>query len=248
MARHTRFTAVGIAFLLVASTLGALAAPAAASAGTVQGDALAQTANNTTTTTATATTETAETTTTTDGKFRVGPDVRLRPVEDDITNRQPGLMEMFISNPAVNGKTVTVSATISVPAGVHMTGESLATGAGAGTVTATYEVPPGTSRTIAMRMFPTETGEFTTDARVLYWPGDNRDAFNQFSLTHSFNVESIPEEPDDVVESDGSGQETTKGPVVGTVPTSAILLVVGVGLVLAVIIYAWKSGAEVVVE
>ena len=130
-----------------------------------------------------------------------------------------------------------------------MTGESLSSGAGAGTVTATYEVPPGSSRTIAMRMFPTETGEFTTDARVLYWPGDNRDAFNQFSLTHSFNVKSIPEAPDDSVAAEGGDdQQTTKGPVVGPVPVSAILAVVGIGLVLAVIVYAWKSGAEVVVE
>lgn len=170
-----------------------------------------------------------------DASFQVSPDVRLRPIEDTVDERQPGVIELFVNNPSLNDATVSVDVSVSVPSNIHVTGEGLASGSGGGTVTGAYEVEPGTSRTITMRVFPTQEGDFTIDGRVLYWPDDNEDSFNQISLSHSFSVEGVPDQP-------GEGSDEGRIP---DVPQSFILLVLAIGLAAAIVMYAKKSGADV---
>ncbi|MGB9929372.1 MAG: hypothetical protein ACPK85_13380, partial [Methanosarcina sp.] len=59
-------------------------------------------------------------------KFRVGPTVVLRPVNDVITENQDGLVELYIDNPSLNDVTLNVDARISVPSGIHVYGQGFA--------------------------------------------------------------------------------------------------------------------------
>ena len=58
-------------------------------------------------------------------KFRVGPTVVLRPVNDVITKDEDGLVELYVDNPSLNDVTLNVDARISVPSGIHATYHSL---------------------------------------------------------------------------------------------------------------------------
>jgi hypothetical protein len=234
---------IGVVFLVVMSLLGAFTAPATASTGT---DATigsvserAVVADN-------------------DSDFRVGPDVSLTPAEGSITEDEPGQIELFVNNPQVNDATLVAEVKISVPRGVRMTGADLASGSGAKTVVAQYTIPPGTSRTITMNVYPSETGDVAVDGRVLYWPEGNKDAFNQLSMSNTFTVTSVPDAPDNAVGPGQTNERTTTtevppppdGPgiieqIISGVAGSFIGLVAVGGLSVAVVVFAWKSGAVV---
>ena len=133
----------------------------------------------------------------TEAKFRVGPTVSLRPVNDVINKSQDGLVELYMHNPALNGVTLTADVQISVPSGVHVYGEGFGYGAAAGTVAGTFTVPPGTVRTIHINIKSEKTGTFTVHFTGLYWPGDDKDAFQQISLTHPLTVKEPSPDPTD---------------------------------------------------
>ena len=76
-------------------------------------------------------------------KFRVGPTVVLRPANDVITENEDGLVELYIDNPSLNEVTLNVDARISVPSGIHVSGQGFAQAGAAGTVYGTFSVPPG---------------------------------------------------------------------------------------------------------
>ncbi|MDY6964871.1 MAG: hypothetical protein SVM80_02710 [Halobacteriota archaeon] len=102
----------------------------------------------TTTPTPTATptvTPTSTSTTESEAKFRVGPVVRLRPVNDVITANEDGLVELFMSNPSLNDVTLHVDTYINAPSGIHVYGEGFGQAAAAGTIYGTFDVPPGTT-------------------------------------------------------------------------------------------------------
>jgi len=122
----------------------------------------------------------------TEAKFRVGPTVTLRPVNDVVDKAQDGLVELYMNNPSVNDVTLTADVQISVPSGIHVYGEGFGYGSAAGTVAGKFEVPPGTVRTIHINIKSEKTGDFTVHFTGLYWPGDDKDAFQQISLTHPF--------------------------------------------------------------
>lgn len=124
----------------------------------------------------------------TEAKFRVGPTVTLRPVNDVIDKSQDGLVELYMNNPSVNDVTLTADVQISVPSGIHVYGEGFGYGGAAGTVAGKFEVPPGTVRTIHINIKSEKTGDFTVHFTGLYWPGDDKDAFQQISLTHPLRV------------------------------------------------------------
>ncbi len=149
------------------------------------------TASNETTVTVTPTTEPTE------AKFRVGPTVTLRPLNDVINKSQDGLVELYMYNPTVNDVTLTADVQISVPSGIHVYGESFASGGAAGTVAGTFTVPPGTTRTISINIKSEKTGTFTVHFTGLYWPGDDKDAFQQISLTHPLTVNEPSPDPMD---------------------------------------------------
>ena len=133
----------------------------------------------------------------TEAKFRVGPTVTLRPVNDVIDKSQDGLVELYMNNPSVNDVTLTADVQISVPSGIHVYGEGFGYGGAAGTVAGKFEVPPGTVRTIHINIKSEKTGDFMVHFTGLYWPGDDKDAFQQISLTHPFTVNEPSPNPDD---------------------------------------------------
>jgi len=133
----------------------------------------------------------------TEAKFRVGPTITLRPVNDVIDKSQDGLVELYMNNPSVNDVTLTADVQISVPSGIHVYGEGFGYGGAAGTVAGKFEVPPGTVRTIHINIKSDKTGDFTVHFTGLYWPGDDKDAFQQISLTHPLKVNEPSPNPMD---------------------------------------------------
>ncbi|MCK5481140.1 MAG: hypothetical protein KAJ06_08335, partial [Gammaproteobacteria bacterium] len=125
----------------------------------------------------------------TEAKFRIGPTVTLRPVNDVINKSQDGLVELYMYNPSLNDVTLTADVQVSVPSGIHVYGAGFASGGAAGTVAGTFTVPSGTVRTIHINIKGERTGTFTVHFTGLYWPGDDKDAFNPISLTHPITVE-----------------------------------------------------------
>ncbi|HJH28394.1 MAG TPA: hypothetical protein C5S51_01670 [Methanosarcinaceae archaeon] len=142
-----------------------------------------------------------------EAKFRVGPTVTLRPVNDVIDKSQDGLVELYINNPSLNDVTLTADVQISVPSGIHVYGEGFGYGGAAGTVAGKFEVPPGTVRTIHLNIKSEKTGDFTVHFTGLYWPGDDKDAYQQISLTHPLTVNEPSVNPTDSKPVDESNQE-----------------------------------------
>jgi len=131
----------------------------------------------------------------TEAKFRVGPTVTLRPVNDVINKSQDGLVELYMNNPSLNDVPLTADVQISVPSGIHVYGAGFASGGAAGTVAGTFTVPPGTVRTIHINIKGEKTGTFTVHFTGLYWPGGDKDAFQQISLTHPLTVKEPSPKP-----------------------------------------------------
>ncbi len=195
-----------------------------------------------TATTGPPTTPTAEPTATgnatpvpTEAKFRVGPTVTLRPVNDVIDKSQDGIVELYMYNPTVNDVTLTVDAQISVPAGVHVYGEGFGYGAAAGTVAGAFELPPGAVRTIYINIKAEKTGDFTVQFAGLYWPGDDKDAFQQVSLTHPVKVNEPSSNPMDS-EPTGGAVETGGSSETGADESNKLPLPSGILSVIAVVI------------
>ena len=131
----------------------------------------------------------------TEAKFRVGPTVTLRPVNDVINKSQDGLVELYMNNPSLNDVTLTADVQISVPSGIHVYGEGFGYGGAAGTVAGKFTVPPGTVRTIHVNLKGEKVGDFTVHFTGLYWPDDDKDAFQQISLTHPLTVKEPSPKP-----------------------------------------------------
>jgi len=137
-------------------------------------------------------------------KFRVGPTVVLRPVNDVITKDEDGLVELYIDNPSLNDITLNVDARVSVPSGIHVYGQEFAQTGAAGTAYGTFSVPPGSARTISIDLKGDKVGTYTVHFSGLYWPGDNKDNFNPLSLSHPFEVKEASENTEETTSSSGS--------------------------------------------
>ncbi|RXA20787.1 hypothetical protein EQO05_03390 [Methanosarcina sp. MSH10X1] len=140
-------------------------------------------------------------------KFRVGPTVVLRPVNDVITENEDGLVELYIDNPSLNEVTLNVDARISVPAGIHVYGQGFAQTGAAGTVYGVFSVPPGSARTIYINIKGEKVGSSTVHFSGLYWPGDNKDDYNPISLSHPFVVEQASRNPGEAPNLEETGPE-----------------------------------------
>jgi len=170
--------------------------------------------NNTTAneTNATATHTTEPMVAPTEAKFRVAPIVTLRPVNDVINKSQDGLVELYMNNPSVNDVTLTVDVQISAPSGIHAYGAGFGYGSASGAVAGTFTVPPGTVRMININIKGEKIGTFTTHFTGLYWPSDNKDAFQQISLTHPLRVvEPSPDPLDDPMDTESIGGNLPMG-------------------------------------
>ena len=133
----------------------------------------------------------------TESKFLVGPTVTLRPVNDVIDKSQDGLVELCINNPSLNNVTLTSDVQIAVPSGIHVYGEGFGYGGAAGTVAGTFTVPPGTVRTIYINIKAEKVGDYTVHFTGLYWSDDDKDSFQQISLTHPLTVKEPSSKPMD---------------------------------------------------
>lgn len=199
---RNKLVAVCIVFLCIA----AIPAIAQENNATANGNETNTTTTPTTEPTESPTTETA-TPAPTEGKFRIPPTVTLRPVNDVIDKSQDGLIELYANNPSLNDVPLTVDVQISVPSGIHVYGEGFGYGAAAGTVAGKFELPPGTVRTIHLNIKSERVGTFPVHFTGLYWPGDNKDAFQQLSLTHPLTVNEPSFDPMDPELTGGDGTE-----------------------------------------
>jgi len=123
----------------------------------------------------------------------VGPTVVLRTVNDMITAKQDGRVELFVYNPLLNDVTLTMDVQISVPSEIHICGEGYYNSA-AGMVAGNFELPPGTIRTIQIPIKGEKVGIFNVHFTALYWPDDRKADFKQISLTHPFEVVEISDD------------------------------------------------------
>ena len=163
----------------------------------------------------------------TEAKFRVGPTVTLRPVNDVIDKSQDGLVELYMNNPSLNDVTLTADVQISVPSGIHVYGEGFGYGGAAGTVAGKFTVPPGTVRTIHINIKADKVGDFTVHFTGLYWPDGDKDAFQQISLTHPLTVKELSPNPMASEPTGGAG-ETSANTANGLPLPSGLLSVIAI--------------------
>ena len=164
---------------------------------------------------------TAMTTAVAEKKFRIGPTVRIRPLNDVIKKDQDGLVELYFDNPSLNDVSLTVDARISVPSGIHVYGQGFGSASAAGMVYGMFEVPPGSARTINIVIKAEKTGDFSTQFTGTYYPEDNKDAYQPISLTHPFKVLEASADPNDPGTSGNPGVHPT-GAVVDQLPALAV--------------------------
>lgn len=132
-------------------------------------------------------------------KFRVGPTVRLRPLNSEIEKDKDGIVELLFNNPSLNDVSLEVDMSISVPSDIYIYGEDGGLSGGAGTVVGHFSVPPGPSRTITLHIKGSKKGDFNVHFGGMYWPEGDKDKWNPISLDNSFKViepsASIPTDP-----------------------------------------------------
>jgi len=126
--------------------------------------------------------------TTQTGVFRVAPVVKVRPVNDVVKAGSPGVVEFYFSNPTLNDLPLTADVYVSVPAGVHVTGEGFSSGGAAGDIHGNFIVPPGSDRTVYMDVVGEKPGQAIVHAEVMYYPQNDKNNFQQLSLTFPFTV------------------------------------------------------------
>jgi hypothetical protein len=133
------------------------------------------------------------------GKLRVGPTVVLRPVEDEITIRQDGLVELYIDNPSLNEATLHVDLRVSVPSGLHVYGQGFGLAGAAGTMYGQLDVRPGSAQTVYMNVKASESAvgkTFYIHFSGIYYAGENKDLYNPISLTHPITITQASPEPE----------------------------------------------------
>lgn len=157
-------------------------------------------------------------------KFRVGPTVRIRPLNDEINKNQDGLVEIYFDNPDLNDVSLTVDARISVPSGIHVYGQGFGAAAAAGMVYGKFEVPPGTARTINIVIKAEKVGDFSAQFIGTYYPDDNKDAYQPISLTHPFKVSEASADPLSGGDAEQTGKEEAR-PIEKSPGMTAILAI-----------------------
>ena len=174
-----------------------------------------------------------------EAKFREGPIVTLRPVTDEINSSQDGLIELFISNPSLNDVTLNGDIYVSVPSGIHVYGQGFGLAGAGGTVYAQFSCPPGTARTIYLNIKADETAVGRTPFihfEGLYYPGENKDAYNPISLTHPFKVvQASPDPLDPNPTNPEQGKGSTAGGIwMGWWVIIAVVVLGGIATIVAV--------------
>jgi hypothetical protein len=147
--------------------------------------------------------------------FRENPTMRLRPVTDEITADQDGIVEIFMFNPSVNDVPLSVDIVIAVPSGIHVYGEGFScSGSGAGACSGSFTILPGQSKGGHLNIKAAKTGSHQVHFTGYWWPGGNKDLRQPISLTHPFNVSEPSKDPSEAPES-------LQEPTATAVPTRA---------------------------
>ena len=125
--------------------------------------------------------------------FRSQPVIKIRPLNDEIAISTEGLIELYIYNPSVNDVILNVDIRMSVPSGIHVLGEGFGEFSGAGTVYGKFDISPGDAKTVYINIRPEKAGKFFVQLDAIYWPGNNKSAYQQITLTHDFrSIEITP--------------------------------------------------------
>lgn len=131
----------------------------------------------------------------TEGKFRVGPTVRIRPLSDVINKSSDGLIEIYLENPGINDVSLTAEIHITVPPGIDVYGQGFGEAQAAGVLYAQMSIPPGTVRTAYINIKAEKTGNFYGQLSGTYYPGENKDNYQPLSFTYPFSVYEISPDP-----------------------------------------------------
>jgi hypothetical protein len=123
-----------------------------------------------------------------EGKFRTGPTVKIRPLNDIINKSADGIIELYFDNPSINDIPLTIDVHINVPSGINIYGQGFGEASAAGTLYAKLSVPPGTVRTLYVNIKAEKTGDFYAQFSGLYYPGENKDEYQPISLSYPFKV------------------------------------------------------------
>jgi hypothetical protein len=124
----------------------------------------------------------------TEGKFRVGPTVRIRPLSDVINKSSDGLIEIYLENPGTNDVSLTAEIHITVPSGIDVYGQGFGDAQAAGVLYAKMVVPPGSVRTAYINIKAEKTGNYYAQLSGTYYPGENKDKYQPLSFTYPFSV------------------------------------------------------------
>jgi hypothetical protein len=168
-------------------------------------------------------------------KFRIGPTVRIRPLNDVIKKDQDGLIEIYFDNSNLNDFPLTVEARISVPSGIHVYGQGFGSASAAGIVSGTFEIPPGSVRTINVAIKSEKVGDFSTQFTGVYYPGDNKDAYQPISLTAPFKVLEVSKD----FNSPGADEGIAKGEQTATSKSPGVSFFGGI-LVISILAYTMR--------
>lgn len=165
----------------------------------------------------------------TEGKFRVGPTVRIRPLNDVINKSADGLIEIYLDNPNINDLPLTVDMRISVPSGLHIYGQGFGEAVAAGVLYAKLQIPPGTVRTAYINIKADKIGNYYAQFSGLYYPGENKDIYQPISLTYPFTVYEPSPDPKNSKLTNPDQVPNTPG--LGSNISSAIIIALIVGLI-----------------
>lgn len=131
----------------------------------------------------------------TEEKFRVGPTIRIRPLNDVVNRSADGIIEIYLENPGINDISLTTEVRITVPSGIDIYGQGFGDAQAAGVLYAKMVLPPGGVRTAYINIKAEKTGNFYAQLSGMYYPGVNKREYQSLSFTYPFIVKEPSPDP-----------------------------------------------------
>ncbi len=183
-----------------------------------------------------------------DDEFSVSPKINLKTVNTNITNTEPGIIQLSITNPGGNEDTVVTEIKIPKTEGTEIEGPGIKLENEY--YIAQYQTPPRESSDVEIRITSESKGSLLVNPAIKYWPLEEMDDYNQFSKSIIFNVNI--EEDNTTGDNNGTGSNQSPGGatedngnsnfLISNDPMFILLLLSILGLITASIIFAYKSG------
>lgn len=127
--------------------------------------------------------------------FRREPYVVFQPANTKITTDAHGSVELYMENPEVNDVVLHVSAKIHAPPNLYLYGSFGGVAAATGVVTAKFDIPPGSHKTVKAIIQPTRTGVYLLGCYATYYPVGHKELASDISSSYEMTVEGIPPPP-----------------------------------------------------